>query len=507
MRAAEVRATDDEGRGGRHRVVPGNRGALRPGARRAGAPRPAARGAASSGPSSRRRSSRRRRCSSGQEHAAAMARLGLLRMQRLRDVDGAIEAFDEALAFDSADKTARSTLEKLAALGRPPPPGGARARAGLPARRGDRRRSSSSSSCAARWRESVEDRLAALREASDLAAGAGAAEAARAVDVVGRGLAEAVAGGQPLREWLDRLDRVAGSGTDPKKRAAILGKAIGDREVTSDELRGAGEARGRGPRRERRRPGGHRAVPPRAGVRAPLGGAALAHRRSAPRPGQPARARRPLPRGDPAGGRRAATGAAAPHRRDRAARPRRREAAPSRRTARALDDDADDADAYAALAELYAQAGHWADLVRPARGPARPRGRRRGAGRRAHASRRSPPSTATRSGRATQCARLLEDPRLAPEHLDAVERAADRLGDADLARAVLHRRAEMAQDPREQIAWLDSLGELDEDRRGDLDAAATAWKRAGGLAESIGDEEAARRLTGARARWRPRTAR
>ena len=53
----------------------------------------------------------------GPEHAQVLARLGMLRLQRLRDVDAAIDAFDEALAFDAAEKTARATLEKLAALG------------------------------------------------------------------------------------------------------------------------------------------------------------------------------------------------------------------------------------------------------------------------------------------------------------------------------------------------------------------------------------------------------
>ncbi|HEX3345634.1 MAG TPA: tetratricopeptide repeat protein, partial [Polyangiaceae bacterium] len=171
----------------------------------------------------------------GPPHAAVMSRLGLLRMQRLRDTDAAIEAFDEALAFDATDKTARSTLEKLTALG------DHRLQAARVLEPVFRREGATASllkllELRGALAAAVEDRLAALREASDLAAGAGAAEAARAVEVAGRGLAEAVAGGQALHEWLERLDRVAGSGTDPKKRAAILGKAIGDREVTSEEL-------------------------------------------------------------------------------------------------------------------------------------------------------------------------------------------------------------------------------------------------------------------------------
>jgi len=209
-----------------------------------------------------------------------MSRLGLLRMQRLRDTDGAIEAFDEALAFDAADKTARSTLEKLTSLGdhrlqaaRVLEPVYRREAATGPLLKLLELRGSLAAS--------VDDRLAALREASDLAAGAGAAEAARAVDVVGKGLAEAVTGEQPLREWLERLDRVAGSGTDPKKRAAILGKAIGEREVTSDELaalaKKAGEAHAAGGDVQ-----GAIALYRRRWHSSRTRGAALAHRRSAP---------------------------------------------------------------------------------------------------------------------------------------------------------------------------------------------------------------------------------
>jgi tetratricopeptide (TPR) repeat protein len=429
----------------------------------------------------------------GTEHAVVMSRLGLLRMQRLRDIDGAIEAFDEALAFDAADKTARSTLEKLTSTGdhrlqaaRVLEPVYRREAATGPLLKLLELRGSLAAS--------VDDRLAALREASDLAAGAGAAEAARAADLVGRALVEAVVGEQPLREWLERLDRVAGSGTDPKRRAAILGKAIGEREVTSDELaaltKKAAEAHASGGdvqaaitlyRRAlafepnstdllsriddllrdqgspKERVALYRAAIPRAGAGRRR---ELLHRIGV------------IERHDLAD----VTGAIATYR-------------------AALDDDADDADAFTALGELYAQAGQWDELTalleaRLARVD----------GDAARAIRARLAEVASEHGdeeRArVQCARLLEDPALAPEHLDAIERAAGRLDDADLARAALYRRAEMTQDPREQIGWLDKLGELDEEKRGDLEAAATAWKRAGALAESTGDEDTARRLYG-----------
>ena len=340
----------------------------------------------------------------------------------------------------------------------------------------------------------VEERLAALREAADLAAAAGATETVRAVDVAGRGLAEAVAAEQPLREWLDRLDRVAGAGTDVKKRAAILGGAIGDREVTSDDratlAKKAAEAHASGGDVQTAI-----ALYRRALAFEPNSGELLSRIDDLLRDQGSPKERIALYR------------AAIP----RSNAERRREllhrigvierhdlddvkgAIATYRAA--LDDDADDADAYAALGELYEKDEQWSEL-----GALLEARLARAGGDVARTTRARLAEVSAEhgdEGRARSlCARLLEDPELAPEHLDAIERAADRLNDADLARAVLLRRAEMTQDPREQIAWLDKLGELDEEKRGDLDAAATAWKRAASLAEAAGDEEVARRLYG-----------
>ncbi|HEY8040437.1 MAG TPA: tetratricopeptide repeat protein, partial [Polyangiaceae bacterium] len=432
----------------------------------------------------------------GPEHAEVMARLGSLRMQRLRDLDGAIEAFDEALAFDAHEKTARSTLEKMAALG------DHRLKAARVLEPVYRREGATGpllkvlelrGSLAAE----LDERLAALREAADLAAGAGTTEAARAVDATGRALAEAVAGDRPLREWLERLDRVAGPGTDPKRRAAILGKAIGEREVTSEDLsaltKRAAEAHAASGDVQ-----AAIALYRRALVFEPQSAELLSHIDDLLRDqGSPeervALYRAALARGGTARRKELLHRIGAIERHDLA------DVAAAIATYRAaLEDDADDADAYSALGELYATAGRWDEL-----GALLEARLVRVEGDAARATRARLAEIAAEhgdEGRArAQCARLLEDPQLAPEHLDAVERAAERLGDADLARAVLHRRAEMTQDPREQIAWLDRLGDLDEQRRGDLEAAASAWKRAAGLAEATGDDESARRLY-----WRAR---
>jgi tetratricopeptide (TPR) repeat protein len=431
--------------------------------------------------------------SAGTEQAALLARLGMLRMQRLRDARGAIDAFERALAVDPAEKTARTTLEKLAAVG------DQRLAAAHVLEPVYRREGATGPllkllELRGSLAEDIDDRLGALREAAELAAGAGASESSRAAETAGRGLAEAAAGQRPFQEWLDRLDRVAGPGTDPKRRALLLGRAIGTREVTSPELstlaKKAGEAH---------------AASGDAPAAIELYRRALAFE---PQSSELLSRIDDLLRDQGSPRERVALYRAAL---EQASAARRKELlhrigvverhdlddlpAAILTYRLAIADDEDDADAYAALGDLYAQAGRWEELCALLEGRLA-----RVEGDAARAIRARLAEVASQQGdpeRArAQCARLLEDPALGPEHLDAVERAAEHLGDADVARAVLHRRAEMTQDPREQIAWLDRLGELDEQRRGDLESAAGAWKRAAALAETTGDDETARRLWG-----------
>ncbi len=172
---------------------------------------------------------------SGREQAEVLARLGTVRMVRLRDVPAALDAFQEALAFDPQERTSRATLEKLAALG------DHRLAAGRVLEPVYRREGAAGPllkvlELRGTLGLDVDERLEALREATNLAVGGGAGERGRALELIGRGLTEAVAGDRPLQEWLGALDAAAGTGTDPKRRAAILAKAIGDREVASAEL-------------------------------------------------------------------------------------------------------------------------------------------------------------------------------------------------------------------------------------------------------------------------------
>ncbi len=436
----------------------------------------------------------------GTEHAAIMSRLGNVRLQRLRDAAGAIAAYGAALASEATDKMARGALEKLTSAGdhrleaaRVLEPHYRREGATAPLVKVLELRGSLGGD--------VDERLSALREAAGLAEGAGPAEAARATDFVGKALAEAVTASKPLAEWLERLDRLAKPGTDPKRRAAILVKAMGELPVTTGEL---GDLA--------------RRTADALAASSDIPGAIAMYRRALAFEPQSTELLSRIDdllrdQGSPAerialyraalGGAGAARRRELLHRIGGIERSDLHDAPAAIGTYRqALQDDVDDADAHSALAELYSETAQWNDLTALLEGRLE-----RASGDAARATRATLAELAASQGdeaRArAQCARLLEDPSLAAEHLDAVERAADKLGDADLARATLLRRAEMTQDPREQVTWLDRLGELDQKRRGDLESAAGAWKRAGTIAQEAGDDETARRMFGRARRVAP----
>ena len=436
----------------------------------------------------------------GREQAEVLSRLGTVRMLRLRDVPSALDAFQEALAFDPQERTARTTLEKLAnvgdhrlAAGRVLEPVYRRDGATGPLLKVLELRGSLATD--------IDERLDALREATKLAAAGGAAEAGRTLELIGRGLALAVSGERPLRAWLDALDAVAGTGTDPKRRAAVLGAAIGERDVVSAELselaRRAAEActaSGDAPAAIALYRKALSFEPQSSELLSRIDD--LLRDQGSPRE-RVALYRAVLARGDTTRKKELVHRIGAIEWHDLGDI-----GAATATYSAALEEDPEDADAYIALSDLYACAERWADLcalleARLARVD--------GAAARALRARLAEvaASHGDEERARIQCARLLEDPELAPEHLDAVEDAAGRLHDSGLARAVLRRRAEMAQDPREQIAWLDKLGELDERAIGDFESAAAAWKRAAGLAESVEDDESARRLYGRARRAAP----
>jgi golgin subfamily B member 1 len=427
----------------------------------------------------------------GADHAQVMVRLGALRVQRLGDAAGAIEAFGEALSIEPGDKTARLMLEKLAASGEHRLDA-SRVLEPLYRRQGANGSLLKVLELRGALEPGVDERLAALREAARLANGA---EAGRAAELIGRALADAVAYHRPLGEWLERLDAATAAGTDAKRRAAILGRAIGDHPVTTDDLGVLA----------RRAAAAHASA---GDIHAAI---ALYQRALAFEPhssdllsliddllrdqGSPqdrvALYRAALARGaSPARRRELLHGIGAIERDDLA------DPAAAIATFRAaLEDDADDAGAQAALEGLYASGQRWDDLYALLEARLV-----RAEGHAAHAIGAQLAGLAAAHGdvaRArTHAARLLEARELSPEHLDAVSRAVEVMDDAGLERAVLQRRAEAAEEARDQIAWLDRLGELEEQRLDDRPAAAIAWKRAAALASAAGDDELARRLYG-----------
>ena len=179
------------------------------------------------------------------ERTEIFSRLGNVLLTRLREPGQAIDAFRRALAIDKSDKASRSALEKLAAPGTSPEHRLAAMSVLEPIYRveGNAAALLRLLDVRAQLATGTDERLAALQEAVLLAM---ASDPPRALDLAGRALLEAVENGRPLEPWLERVERAARSGTDPKKHAAVLLVALGDRAVESKEMsalaRSAGEA-------------------------------------------------------------------------------------------------------------------------------------------------------------------------------------------------------------------------------------------------------------------------
>ncbi|MCL2447549.1 MAG: tetratricopeptide repeat protein, partial [Polyangiaceae bacterium] len=425
----------------------------------------------------------------GVEHAQTVARLGLVRLVRLQDARGAIAAFEEALAFDAQEKTARAALEKLAA-------GGdhrleaARVLEPVCRREGNRASLVRVLEVQGALAPDTEQRLAAMGEAADLVGAMG--DPGRALEIAARGLAEAVDAGRPLGDWLKRVESPGGRTGDAKRRAAILTAAIGNRTVESHELwalaKSAGEALA-----ESGDVAAAIDVYRRALAFEPHSNELLSRVDDLLRDqGSPAERvelyRTALPGADPARRRMLLHRIGGIERHDLGDVD-----AAIATFCSALADDPDDADAAAALEELYAEAERWGDFatfleLRVARSTG-------DVERSARARLAEILALQGEEARAAiHCHRLLDDPEASPAQLDTVIRAGERLASTELLRLVFERRAAAAGDPREQVEWIDRLGHLERERRGDPAAAANAWKRAGQIAEANADEESARRL-------------
>ncbi|MCC6553830.1 MAG: hypothetical protein IT372_12520, partial [Polyangiaceae bacterium] len=494
----------------------------------------------------------------GPERAATLARLGTVRATRLGDAAGALAAYRQALSIDPTERTSRLVVEKMLAAGAddmrlaacavlepiargegaaalllrvlevkaelagsgiaevvppappavsvheavtqpppaswdwaaasaevevsvprtPPPPADLSPAAGPPhsTRRGG-----------------IEERLAALEEAVGLSEHE-MKDARKALDLASRGLRLAVDGAPAqIARWIGEVERLTGHGSEAGQRAAALAGALGDRQVTSAALshlaRRAGEALiASGEAVEAL------AVYRRALAFEPSSPELIARvdellreqgspeerialdREALAQPCEPARRRELLH----------AIGAI--QRRDLG------DLAAAAATYRAaLADDADDAAAYEALLDTCAAAGAWNAVLEElsARLPRVPAEERT-----AHELRMA--GAAARAGREDEAAAryreiLAGGAPLGDEALAAIEELGRGIGDDALLRRVFERRVEVSVDPQDEALWLERLGDLS--ARGDMAAAAAAWRRAAALAEGPrGDGGRARRL-------------
>ncbi|MGA3119299.1 MAG: tetratricopeptide repeat protein [Polyangiaceae bacterium] len=424
----------------------------------------------------------------GPVRAQLLARLGAIKLQRLHDVPGAIGAFEAALSFDVHERTARMTLEKLAASGNHRIDA-ARVLEPLYRIEGARAPLLRTLDLRGSLAPRVDDRLGALREAADLGRGAGSADALQAVDFVARGLALAVSHERPVGEWLQRLEQVTDPRTDATRRAAILAAAIGDRPVDNAEMSVLAKTAAE-------------SLDASGDVPSAI---ALLRRALAFEPHSNELLVRidELLREQGSAGERIALYRATL---ERASGARRRDllhriggiqrhdladvdgAVTTYRTA--IDEDAGDIDAQVALEELYSGSGRWTDLCELLEWRLPQTSGDVSRGLQSRLARLSAEHGDPERAR-MHCMRLLDDPDLTGEHLDSVQWAADRLDAPDITRSLLRRRAEAAGDPHDAVMWLERLGELEVERRGDPQAGAAAWKRAAQIAESNGDDDKA----------------
>ncbi len=419
------------------------------------------------------------------ERPAILARLGTVHLSRTRDAAAAIDAFRRSLELDPADKTSRATLEKLLMTTEH------REAAAAVLEPFYRREENAQGllrvlEIRAAASPIVQDRLAALEEAVDVAA---SVSREKAVDILGRGLAEAVASDEALRPWLDRFEPMA-EGLDRKKRAALLSAALGDREITNADLAALAKRVGE-----------------ESAACGDVAGALSAYRRALAfeptsaelvacvddllrEQGNPEERvllyRQALERNPEPARRKKLLHSIGSVERNELANPDA--AVLAYKTA--LKDDPTDRDAYSALAELYAETESWKTLcdLHEDRIPfcTSPEEVRQ--------VRAQLASVAAAHGDRDRASRhagaMLGDSQLSSSDLDLVERVAESLGDLDLLRAALERRAVEAPSARDQVKALERLATLSM-TAGDVPAAVERLRQAADLARGSGDDFAA----------------
>jgi tetratricopeptide (TPR) repeat protein len=423
-----------------------------------------------------------------EERPAILARLGLVYLTRTRNQDAAIEAFSTALTVDPQEKTSRATLEKLLAAGEH------RLAAAAVLEPVYRRDDDVTGllrvlDIKSQLSPIVRDRLAALEEAADTAI---SVSREKALDVVARGLAEAVESNESIGPWLGRFDLFAGD-TDHKKRAAILAKGLGEHAITSSDLLLLAK-----------RVGEEHAASGDVGAALTALRRALAYEPASTEllarvdellreSGNPEERvslyRAALERGPEPARRKELLHSIGSIERYELMNPDAAIGAYKR----ALKDDPTDEAAHSALTELYGETEAWDDLcdVLEAHLPhaSSPEDARRARAQLAEVA----GAHGQKERAAVHAKALLADAELTAADIDLVERVATTIEDTDLVRAVLERRVRDAADPRQQVQCLERLAVLDRGA-GYMTRATERLRQAADVARGMGDDAAALHL-------------
>ncbi len=419
-----------------------------------------------------------------EERPAIYARLGQIRLGRLGDARGALDAHREALAIDPGDRVSRLALDKMLAAGELRL---AAAEVLEPVARAEEAWTVLVRVLEARSMlvDGIAARLAALAEAVEVAEHR-LHDEKRALELSARGLELSVSAAMDEEPpWIARIVRL--SAADPARGAEILADALGERTI-DDPLfvrlaTHAGEALVRSGDRARalfifRRalaadPSSPELLERVDALLKDEGSAAerlAIHRSALGHAIDPAR-RRAL--------RHAIGGIERRDLNDRAA------ALATYREA--LAEDPGDEVALEALFALHEAAGDWDGLEEELGGAA---DRASGAPKIALVLRLSALLAArARFDRAALRYRelLALDPAIDDELLETIEGVARSSDDAALLRALFERRIERAPDPEQAASWLSQLGELLAGRFAAPDAAADALLRAADAAGQAGD--------------------
>lgn len=420
-----------------------------------------------------------------EDRPAILARLGQVLLTRAKDLPAAIDTFRRALDGDPEEKTSRATLEKMLVGGE----GRVAAAAVLePIYRREENAQGLLRVLEIRAQDAEEPRarLAALEEAADVAA---EVSRERAVDIVARGLGEAISASEPIAPWLERFDRVA-DGVDRKKRAQLLASALGEREVDSPEISALAKRVG-----EENAACGDVAAALAAYRRA------LAYEPSSNElvqrvdellreQGNPeervALYRSALEQSPPPARRRQLLHSIGSIERYELVNL----GASTLAYKTALQNDPTDLEAHNALSELYGETSSWealGDLLEEhipfCTSPDDVR--------RTRAQLAEVAAEHGQSARAAaQASALLADPQLPVSDLDVVERVAIALTDMELLRRTLERRARESTEPRVQVACLEQLADM-ATSDGDVAGAIERLHRAAEIARNAADEPSA----------------